>query len=863
MAYIGIDLGTTNTLVAIKRYQSNPEVLFATEEDLSLEEEIRFFIPSVVAYKNGELIAGWKALELAKKQTVIFSIKRLMGRGYNEKDKNGVLIRELIEKTWGYSVGIPKGGTDEDIVVKIDGVEFTPQEISAAILREAVKVAKKVLREEIEGAVITVPAYFDDKQRWATRKAAQLAGIKVQKILSEPEASAKVYGLDMLGQRGQRTVAVYDLGGGTFDFTLLYIIGTHFDIQDLDGDIWLGGDDFDMEIVNFFLSLLPSNIKERVWSNPQWKYILKERAKETKHKLSNLTDPEKEIPIRLDDIPFFDSVDDSIRKISRRKFEELIAPMVAKTIKLVNDVLTRQACEPEDIDKVLLVGGSTRIPLVRNMLAKIFGEEKIISQIHPMKAVAEGAAIESSWLLDQIECPICKELVKKGVENCRKGHPMPKTIVPTERPYGIEKFERRTGRSTFDVIIPKGRNYPLLKPAEKEYTIDNPYARILKVPFYAGERDERTGNPYNEDIKENKHLGTIWMVLPKSFSIPARVTVRFNISEDRILEDISVLCRDNEGKEINISKMIVRASQEEKICIETENLLNRVKDLWETIEPQRREDFVQIACDAISLVIKGKNVEAEEKNKKLERELEKIKITPPGSPPEPPIPSFIGGAKNLLRDLRAIRQRYSWLPYFKATVQEVMEEERWTVNRAALLEFYHSQPGVEPSLDTNRKLINQYGRRTMEEIIVIAEGQLESVIQKKDSSEIEFRGGILIHLMGDRGLVVILETHAASKIAKELSKKPIEALNKADLSPSECISDAQKLEQAANMIEEFLKDGKVQEAQEVYEQVRDLRLKYIIASFIIAIGRKPTEEEIKKAKEEMSIITLPESIGGR
>lgn len=848
MAYIGIDLGTTNTLVAIKKYGiEKPKVLLVREESTSLEEEIQFFIPSVVVYKEGELIAGWDALELAKqeeKTAPIFSIKRLMGRGYNEKDDKGNLIRERIEKDYRYAVGIPEGGTEEDIVVNIDEVRYTPQEISAAILREAVKVAKRVLGEEIEGAVITVPSYFNDQQRWATREAAYLANINVQKILSEPEASAKAYGLYGPGRKEQETVLVYDLGGGTFDITFLVITGTQFDNQEQNGDMWLGGDDFDNEIVNYLLSQLTSDTKERVQSSQRWMYILKERAREVKHKLSD----SEEATIKLDDTPLHNRVNNIIK---REKFEELIAPYVAKTMKLVDTVLTAQACEPDWTDKVVLVGGSTRISLVRKKLAEKFGEEKIISQIHPMKAVAEGSAIESSWLLDKIECPSCKRLVKKGNEKCSCGYLLPKTIEVTERPYGIEKKEK--GKSKFDPIIPKGRSYPLPKPAEKEYTISNPNARILKVPLFAGEKDEKTGKPYQENTENNKHLGTIWMELPKGLTIPAKVTVGFNISKDRILDDVSVLCGDQK-----INRIIVRASQEEKICTATEGLLKQVINAWESIESKKREALVQIACDAIGLVIEGKKEEAEEKNRELEQELEKIKITLPVPSPVPLIPDPIEEAKNILRNLRAKRQQYSWFPYFRATVQDVMEEERWAINQAALLEFYHSQPGVEPSLDSDRELIDRYGNRTIEEVIVIAEGQLEGAIRKKDFPEIEFRCGILIHLIEDRGLKMILEIHAVSQIAKELSKKSIP-----NLSPIECLSDAEKLEQAVNIIEEFLKREKVQEAKEVYEQVKDLISKYIIANLIYILGRKPTEEEINKAREDKSFITVPESIGGK
>lgn len=851
MAYIGIDLGTTNTLVGIKKYQREPEVLTIRGEDISLEKGIRFFIPSVVTYKDGDLVASWNAIigentedieaKRERFKNVIHSIKRLMGRGYDEKDDEKNFIREQIKETWGYEVSIPEGGTEEDIAVKIGGVCYTPQEISAAILREAIQIAEHNLQESIEGAVITVPAYFNDKQRWATREAALMTGINVQRILSEPEASAKAFGLHTIGEE-TKTVLVYDLGGGTFDVTLFDITGTQFSGQDLDGNMWLGGDDFDIKIVKYVLEQLNDKIAERIWADRVWRLILKERAKVAKERLSDFADPDKGVPIRLQEIPFTDINE---IEITRRKFEEIIEPMIDKTIILVRKILERQACEPDDIDKVLLVGGSTRIPLVKERLAEIFGEDKLVTPINPMKAVAEGAAIESSWLLDKIECPICGELNKRGAEGCRKCNSLlPKTIEPTERPYGVEIHDPEEDRyNTFKEIIPKGRKYPIPIPAERSFKIDNPEARILKVRFFAGEKDEKTGKPYHENIEENTHLGTIWVVLPKDPG--TEVKVRFNLSDDRILEDVSIECR---GKEVK-KKKIVRESKEERICTETEELLNYIiTELGDKIDSKKREELIQLGCDAFELVIRGDYKQAEAKNKELK---EKSKISPPPPPPPPPpVDLLIKAAKSLLNNSREIRKEkiYGWLPYFKSTVEEVMMEDRWRQDRQGLWDFYVYQSGTTDY--SEEELLRKYGERTIDEMIAIAERQLETAIQRKDIEEINLRMGILDKLLTNRAQTMLNEISWAAEIAEKFTKEPIP-----QISPRECQTDKNKLQVAGGKIVEFLKHRKIKEAEEEYRNdVEDLLIKYIIAH-IIAQGEEATREKIEKQREK--IITGP------
>ncbi|MBC8357465.1 MAG: Hsp70 family protein, partial [Candidatus Aminicenantes bacterium] len=546
MAYIGIDLGTTNSVAAIVNPKTRRVQVLSIEMEaanlphLPLGE--RELIRSVVASQNGQYLRGWEALAYAKRdpRNTIFSVKRLMGRGYNDRKEYGAernrgrLIRDLMCENWSIEIVNPKEATKDAVAVLLEGREHFPQEISKHILLEVKRVAE-ACGEKVEGAVITVPAYFNEKQCSATIEAALMAGITVQRILDEPTAAAKAYARDTLSLT-PRTVLVYDLGGGTFDVSLLEIVGPNIRVNTIEGDNWLGGDDFDREIVNDLVDVIRIKTGKNPRNDIGLMFELRMRAERAKKELSDKQDTEIVIgdlfpgcsAVTL--VREKEKLEDAIKRNPEntyipRAYEEMISEYIEETIQLVDAVLERKGCEPDDVDKVLLVGGATKTPLVRKRLAEIFGEDKLeTKKVDSMLAVAIGAAYASYDDFGIITCPWlledgkpCLTENRVGTRTCiniKCGKPLPVTEKGsiTERPYGIETRDSQKKRNVFDVIIPKDERYPMETPAKRIFYVGESGTRMLKVRFFAGEKCE--GEDFHDDIEKNKYQGTVWMVLP-------------------------------------------------------------------------------------------------------------------------------------------------------------------------------------------------------------------------------------------------------------------------------------------------------------------------------------------------------------
>ena len=386
---IGIDLGTTNSVVAFKDVSVRTIQTGANNEDLCRS--------CVAIDKNGNFIVGNSVYNSWKKHTpnIVVSAKRLMGASINDDN-----VKKMKSDQHSYPFGIDKlsGGTEDSVAIILHGKEYTPEQISAEILRSLKNDANNKLGD-VEYAVITVPAYFNEKQKSATKKAAKLAGLKVLQLLAEPTAAALSYGFDNLKDDDDKTLLIYDFGGGTFDLSILTTAGGQFIETGAGGDRWLGGDDIDTIISDYvkeqieirnnlnLQDLLKSKSEKEV---KEFTAGLKKDVEEAKKTLSQSTSATISVSDFLED-----ENDDPIEDIdiTRDTFESLIRPLVQRTIDLIEELLSKTSISANDLSNILLVGGSSCIPLVKRMLVEKFGEEKVLSSEKPMLAIAQGAAI--------------------------------------------------------------------------------------------------------------------------------------------------------------------------------------------------------------------------------------------------------------------------------------------------------------------------------------------------------------------------------------------------------------------------------------------------------------------------------------
>lgn len=372
---IGIDLGTTNSCVAVM--EGNEPVVIQNEEG-------RRTTPSVVAFlDNGERKIGdaAKRQAITNPQRTIMSIKRFMGGRY-EENKNDI----------GHASYKVVKGDNDTIRVEIDDRKYTPQEISAMVLQKMKKVAEDYLGQEVTEAVVTVPAYFNDSQRQATKEAGQIAGLTIKRIINEPTAAALAYGFDKKTQ--DMKIAVYDLGGGTFDVSILELGDGVFEVKSTNGDTHLGGDDFDQVIIDWLADEFKKDENIDLRKDPMALQRLKEAAEKAKIELSGSTETEINLPYvtAVDGVPKH-----LVKKLSRAKFEQLADSLIERTVEPCKQALKDAGYSASDIDEVVLVGGSTRIPKIQEVVEKFFGK-KPSKGVNPDEVVAIGAAIQGGIL---------------------------------------------------------------------------------------------------------------------------------------------------------------------------------------------------------------------------------------------------------------------------------------------------------------------------------------------------------------------------------------------------------------------------------------------------------------------------------
>src|SRR6478609_2259855 len=486
---IGIDLGTTNSVVAIME-GDQPKVLINSQGSR--------LTPSVVAFtEKGERLIGQTAKhqQVTNPKNTVFSIKRFMGRRHKEVAQE--------EKMVPYEV---IGGPDDYVKVRVRGTDYTPEQISSFILEDLKKTAEDYLGEKVTEAVITVPAYFNDAQRKATKDAGEIAGLKVLRVLPEPTAAALAYGLD---KKKNEKILGFDLGGGTFDVSCLDVGDGVFEVLSINGNTHLGGDDFDEELINYIAEEFRKQEGIDLRKDAMALQRLKEACEKAKIELSNTMETTINLP--------FITADQTGPKhlqmaISRTKFEQLITPLVEKTRQPVIDALKDADLKPEQIDEVVLVGGSTRVPMVGRLVKELYKGKEPNRSINPDEVVAIGAAIQGA-----IATGAVKDIL---------------VLDATPLSLGVE-----TLGGVMTVLIPRNTTIPTSKSETFSTAADNQSAVTINV--LQGER---------EFARDNRLLGTFNLegIPPAPRGMP-QIEVKFYVDVNGIL---TVSARDKAtGKE--------------------------------------------------------------------------------------------------------------------------------------------------------------------------------------------------------------------------------------------------------------------------------------------------------------------------
>jgi len=565
---IGIDLGTTNSVVAVME-GGEPKVI--------INEEGSRLTPSVVAFtKDGEILVGQTAKRQAitNPENTVFSIKRFMGRRYNE-------VQGEI-KTVPYKVVSDSEGNAR---VEIRGKQYTPQEISAFILQKLKKSAEAYLGQTVEDAVITVPAYFNDSQRQATKDAGRIAGLNVLRIINEPTASALAYGLD---KKKNETIAVYDFGGGTFDISILEVGDNVVEVKSTNGDTHLGGDDIDQMVIDWIVAEFKKDQGIDLSKDRMALQRLKEAAERAKIELSSTVETEINLPFITADSSGPKHLN---MKMRRAELERLADDIIQRSVDPCRHALEDAKLTPKDIDEVVLVGGSTRIPKVQEIVKTFFGKEPH-KGVNPDEVVALGAAVQAGVLAGEVKDVLLLDVtpLSLGIETL--GGVMTRiiernTTIPTKKSQIFTTAE--DNQTSVEIHILQG---------ERELARDN---RTLGRFQLIGIPPAPRGIPQIEvtfDIDANGilHVSARDMATGKEQSI--RITASTGLNEDEIkkmVKDAELHAEEDRKRKQEIDTR----NQLDNLVYTTEKTFNENKDKLSADDIRSMEDALSSAKDAL------------------------------------------------------------------------------------------------------------------------------------------------------------------------------------------------------------------------------------------------------------------------
>lgn len=558
---IGIDLGTTNSCVAVLE-GGEPTVITSSEGGRTT--------PSIVAFtKDGDRLVGQPAKRQAvtNPENTVFSIKRFMGRMYDEV---GTEIEEV-----PYKVSKGKSGS---VVVTANDKEYTPPEIGAMVLQKLKQTAEEHLGTTVTDAVITVPAYFNDSQRQATKDAGKIAGLNVRRIINEPTAASLAYGLD---KKKEETIAVFDLGGGTFDISILELGDGVFEVKSTNGDTHLGGDDFDQKIIDWIASEFKKTDGVDLKKDPMALQRLRESAETAKRELSSSKQAEINLP--------FITADSSGPKhlnftLTRAKFEELVSDLIERTVEPCIKAIKDAGLTASKIDEVILVGGSTRIPKIQEQVKEIFKKEPNKS-VNPDEVVALGAAIQGGVLAGDVDDILLLDVtpLSLGIETL--GSVSTKliernTTIPTKK---SQVFSTAAdNQTTVEIHVLQG---------EREMAVDN---KTIGRFHLDGIPPAPRGIPQVEvtfDIDANGILN----VSAKDKATGKEQSIRIEASSGLSDAEVEKMVKDakkHEGEDKTKRELIDMQNQAEQLIYQTEKNLEEYKDKLDKDEKKSLEDAV-------------------------------------------------------------------------------------------------------------------------------------------------------------------------------------------------------------------------------------------------------------------------------